>query len=111
MSDFDEVLERLLLDPRFKAGLAVDPAAVLAGYRLSPDERALLISDFATRQRRQSLVERRASGRVMFGLAAVISEPPARADVPTQRTAPPQADDAPAPQDEKDTQEPELSNQ
>ena len=102
MSDFDEVLERLLLDPRFKAGLAVDPAAVLAGYRLTPDERALLISDFATRQRRQSLVERRASGRVVFGLAAVINEPEPAGEEPTTPVIPAQPKSAP---------ESELSNQ
>jgi hypothetical protein len=42
MSDFDEVLERLVGDPGFASALAADPGRVLAGYRLSDDEVALL---------------------------------------------------------------------
>ena len=42
MSDFDALLERLVADPAFQAALAADPATVLAGYDLDPDERELL---------------------------------------------------------------------
>jgi hypothetical protein len=42
MSDFDEVLERLVGDPAFASALAADPGRALAGYRLSDDEVALL---------------------------------------------------------------------
>ena len=42
MSDFDAALERLMVDPAFKAALARDPAAALAGYRLAPDELEIL---------------------------------------------------------------------
>ena len=36
MSDFERVLERLLVDPAFKAALAADPDRALAGYALAP---------------------------------------------------------------------------
>ena len=42
MSDFDEVLERLITDPAFQTALQANPNAALAGYRLQPDERQLL---------------------------------------------------------------------
>jgi hypothetical protein len=42
VSDFDALLERLVADPAFQAALAANPAAVLAGYDLDPDERELL---------------------------------------------------------------------
>jgi hypothetical protein len=42
MTDFDEVLERLVNDPAFQAALRADPDQALRGYRLEPDERALL---------------------------------------------------------------------
>ena len=42
MSDFDDVLERLLTDPAFQTALRANPDAALAGYRLQPEERQLL---------------------------------------------------------------------
>jgi hypothetical protein len=42
MTDFDEVLERLVNDPAFQTALRADPDQALHGYRLDPDERALL---------------------------------------------------------------------
>ena len=36
MSDFDDLLERLLLDLEFKAALAADPDRALSGYRSTP---------------------------------------------------------------------------
>jgi len=39
MSDFDGPLERLLLDPEFKAALAANPDRILAGYHLDPEQR------------------------------------------------------------------------
>ena len=42
MSDFDEVLERLVMDPAFRDVLRADPDRALAGYRLQPQERAVL---------------------------------------------------------------------
>ncbi len=42
MSDFDDVLERLITDPTFQARLAADPRSALAGYTLDDAERELL---------------------------------------------------------------------
>ena len=36
----DDILERAMLDPQFRALLANDPAAALADYDLTPEERA-----------------------------------------------------------------------
>jgi hypothetical protein len=44
MSDFDDVLERLLTEPAFAAALADDPDVALAGYRLDASEVQLLRS-------------------------------------------------------------------
>jgi hypothetical protein len=44
MSDFDDVLERLLTEPAFAAALADDPDVALAGYRLDAGEVRLLRS-------------------------------------------------------------------
>ena len=68
MSDFDAVLERLLADPRFKAAFAADPNAALAGYRLAPDERELLLSQYASDAGGQSAVEQRTSKASLFGI-------------------------------------------
>jgi len=42
VSDFDDVLERLIGEPQFRAALARDPAGTLSGYDLSADELELL---------------------------------------------------------------------
>jgi hypothetical protein len=68
MSDFDTVLERLLADPSFAAALSADPAGVLAGYRLSADEAALLHSQVTGDAGGQSAVETRANQSSAFGL-------------------------------------------
>ncbi|MFG2036465.1 hypothetical protein [Dactylosporangium sp. NPDC048998] len=71
MSDFDEVLERLLSDPAFKARLAADPAGVLAGYRLTPDELDILRSQVGDAGG-QTHVEQRTSKASMFGVFSSI---------------------------------------
>src|SRR5258705_536711 len=68
MSEFGDVLERLLVDPAFKAVLAADPAAALAGYRLSADELELLGSQLSTGDGDDRTVELRSSKSSMFGL-------------------------------------------
>lgn len=68
MSDFDTVLERLLVDPAFKALLASDPAGALAGYRLSADELELLGAQVSTEDGADRTVEIRSSKSSMFGL-------------------------------------------
>jgi hypothetical protein len=68
MSDFDTVLERLVTDPAFSAALAADPAAALAGYRLSADEIDLLRSQVSTGDSGDRTVEMRTSKASMMGL-------------------------------------------
>ncbi|MEV4509721.1 hypothetical protein AB0K00_12275 [Dactylosporangium sp. NPDC049525] len=72
MSDFDDVLERLLTDPGFQARLAADPAGALAGYRLSADELELLQAQVGGVDAGQSRVEQRTSKASMFGLFSSI---------------------------------------
>ncbi|MER7006631.1 hypothetical protein ABT297_26810 [Dactylosporangium sp. NPDC000555] len=71
MSDFDEVLERLLSDPAFKARLAADPAGALAEYRLTPDELDVLRSQVGDAGG-QTHVEQRTSKASMFGVFSSI---------------------------------------
>jgi hypothetical protein len=71
MSDFDEVLERLLGDPAFKARLAADPQGALAGYHLNPDELDILRSQIGEAGG-QTHVEQRTSKASMFGVFSAI---------------------------------------
>ncbi|MGI5247464.1 hypothetical protein [Dactylosporangium sp. CA-139066] len=71
MSDFDEVLERLLGDPAFKARLAADPQGALAGYQLTPDELDILQSQIGEAGG-QAHVEQRTSKASMFGVFSAI---------------------------------------
>ncbi|MEV8514058.1 hypothetical protein [Dactylosporangium sp. NPDC051484] len=71
MSDFDEVLERLLSDQAFKARLAADPAGALAEYRLTPDELDVLRSQVGDAGG-QTHVEQRTSKASMFGVFSSI---------------------------------------
>jgi hypothetical protein len=68
VSDFDDVLERLLTDAVFKARLAADPGGALAGYRLSSDEIDLLRSQLSADEGGQHSVEQRTSKASLFGL-------------------------------------------
>jgi hypothetical protein len=71
MSDFDTVLERLLNEPPFAAALADDPDVALAGYRLDPDEIALLRSQVAGDSAADvAKVETRTNKSSTFGLLA-----------------------------------------
>lgn len=73
VSDFDEVLERLLSDPGFAAALAADPAGTLAGYRLEPDEVALLHTQVGGDSGGQSGVEVRANQSSLFGMLSPLT--------------------------------------
>jgi len=69
MSDFDDVMERLVMEPAFAAALASDPERALVGYHLTPDERTLLHSQVdASAGPAQRSVETRANQSSMFGL-------------------------------------------
>ena len=71
MSDFDDVLERLLTEPAFAAALADDPDLALAGYRLDPGEvqllRSQVVGDTAADVAK---VETRTNKSSTFGLLA-----------------------------------------
>src|SRR5262245_39425294 len=68
MSDFDDVLERLVSDPGFRAALAADPAGVLRGYRLTAEEIELLQAQIDTDTGGNRQVEQRTSKASLFGL-------------------------------------------
>ncbi|HEY7271180.1 MAG TPA: hypothetical protein VH502_00505 [Actinoplanes sp.] len=71
MSDFDDVLERLLNEPAFAAALADDPDLALAGYRLDAGEAALLRSQVVGDTAADvAKVETRTSKSSTFGLLA-----------------------------------------
>jgi hypothetical protein len=72
MSDFDDVLERLVMDPAFAAALAADPAAALAGYQLEPDEIDVLRSQVSADTGGQTAVEVRANQSSLFGMLSPI---------------------------------------
>jgi hypothetical protein len=73
MGDFDDVLERLLVDPGFKAALAADPGRALAGYRLADDERELLYAQVSTDTGGDRQVERRETKAGLFGLLSPLT--------------------------------------
>jgi hypothetical protein len=69
MSDFDEVLERLLTDPSFQAQLAADPAGALVGYVLDAEEADLLRQQVGTDAgAHTAVVEDRVTKSSTFGL-------------------------------------------
>jgi hypothetical protein len=71
MSDFDDVLERLLTDPPFAAALAADPDVALAGYTLDAGETELLRSQVVGDTAADvAKVETRTSKSSTFGLLA-----------------------------------------
>jgi hypothetical protein len=74
MSDFDDLLERLLLEPQFKAELAAHPDRALAGYRLDAEERSVLLSQVAADSGPGGRVEERISKAGMAGLLSALHE-------------------------------------
>jgi hypothetical protein len=72
MSDFDEVLERLLGDPVFQAALQADPEAALAGYQLDPEERGLLGAQFDIGAGEERTVEMRVTKSGVMGLVGPV---------------------------------------
>jgi hypothetical protein len=73
MSDFDTVLERLLVDPSFQAALAADPTAALRGYQLAPDERELLGAQLVAGSGEDRTVELRTSKSGVVGLLGPVA--------------------------------------
>jgi hypothetical protein len=72
MSDFDDVLERLLTDPLFQANLRANPDAALAGYRLDPEERQLLASQVDLGAGADRTVEMRVSKSGVMGMVGPV---------------------------------------
>jgi hypothetical protein len=72
MSDFDEVLERLVTDPVFQVALRADPEEALRGYRLEPEERELLDAQLDLGSGADHLVEDRISKSGLFGLVGPV---------------------------------------
>jgi hypothetical protein len=68
MSDFDDVLERLVIDPASAGALAADPQGALRGYELSADEIGLLHTQVGADPVAQHDVEVRANQSSMFGM-------------------------------------------
>lgn len=68
ISDFDDVLERLLVDHDFRAVLAAQPDTALSGYHLSAEEREILLAQLSAEQGGQHQVEQRISKAGMAGL-------------------------------------------
>jgi len=74
MSDFDTVLERLLTDPGFAAGLAADPTTALAGYQLTAEEQELLQTQMGgAATGPTAAVETRANQSSAFGLLSPLT--------------------------------------
>jgi len=72
MSDFDEVLERLLADPEFQTALRRDPESALAGYHLAPDERQLLDAQLDLSPGEERTVEMRVSKSGVMGMVGPV---------------------------------------
>jgi hypothetical protein len=72
MSDFERVLERLLVDPAFKAALATDPDRALAGYTLAAEERETLGLPVSTGAGLSHAVEERSSKSGVVGLVGPV---------------------------------------
>jgi hypothetical protein len=72
VSDFDEVLERLVTDPAFQAALRADPQAALHGYQLTADEWQLLQTQVDLAAGDEHAVEARVSKSGLFGLVGPV---------------------------------------
>ena len=73
MSDFDEVLERLVMDPAFRDVLRADPDRALAGYRLEPQERAVLDAQLDAGTGGDRMVEARISKSGIAGMIGPVA--------------------------------------
>ena len=74
MSDYQDVLDRLVADPAFSRVLSKDPARALAGYTLSDEERRTLTGGTSADGGAASTVEQRTSKAGMVGLLANLTD-------------------------------------
>jgi hypothetical protein len=72
VSDFDEVLERLVTDPAFQTALATDPDSALRGYSLDDQEREVLYAQLSAGAGADRLVEDRISKSGLFGMVGPV---------------------------------------
>jgi len=91
MSDFDDVLERLVADPEFQAALRRDPEAALRGYQLAAEERELLDAQLDDPQLdhgagEERTVEMRVSKSGVFGMVGPIVSALGLAEAPGNST-------------------------
>lgn len=68
----DDILDRALTDPAFRALLARDPASALAEYDLTPEERAAFATGTA---RAEKLEQRMSKSDLAAGIAIKTSSP------------------------------------
>jgi hypothetical protein len=70
MAGIDEVLERLVTDPEFRARLAANPVEALSGYMLYDEDLEVLAATLSEDQGASGTVERRTSKTTLAGLLA-----------------------------------------
>lgn len=75
MAGIDEILERLVADGDFRAALARDPAAALAGYDLTRADVELLASRLDDGDDAERVVEQRTSKSAMLSFLAAFADP------------------------------------
>jgi hypothetical protein len=73
MTDFDDVLERLLTDPSFARTLAADPDTALRGYQLDTSERELLAAQVVHGSGDERTVEVRTSKSGVAGMLGPVA--------------------------------------
>lgn len=74
MAGIDEVLERLVTDGEFRAALARDPAAALAGYYLTREDAELLAGRLDDGGGAERAVEQRSSKSAMLSLLSAVAD-------------------------------------
>lgn len=70
MAGIDEVLERLVTDPEFRARLAANPVAALSGYMLYDEDLEVLAATLSEDRGASGAVEQRTSKTTLAGLLA-----------------------------------------
>jgi hypothetical protein len=74
MAGLDDVLERLVNDPRFRQLLADDPATALAGYQLSADDLEVVATTVAEAPAGAGGLESRQSKSALFSLFSQVAD-------------------------------------
>ncbi|HEY7223223.1 MAG TPA: Os1348 family NHLP clan protein [Micromonosporaceae bacterium] len=90
MSDFDEVLERLVTDAAFQGALRADPEAALQGYQLDAEERRLLGAQVSLGEGADRSVEDRVSKSGLFGMVGPVVSALGLVQTPHVDVEPPQ---------------------